>query len=188
MAKRLNPAGWFWLSYSAVILAGLLYSVHSHAGYFARVTAFVPAMNYTSFALGAESGCYLTPSMAVSALSGTSYYWRLTSIETNGMWSAIGDTGGGGTVSGTFGTCTAQPSVTFFPPMSGGVVDPAISGDSVLSGSGGSSGGSGVNLIMSAAEAEPIAGAFLLLLAIAFGVRMIRRSMDIDSHVSDEKH
>lgn len=41
--------------------------------------------------------------------------------------------------------------------------------------------------ITSAAEAEPIASALLLLLAIAFGVKAIRRIIE-DSGGSDERH
>lgn len=138
----ISGVGRFWLAYLALWALGVVYASSSHAGYYARVTVFNPGMNYTGFALGAESGCYLTPSMAIFSIANTSYYWSLTALDSSGSWAAVGQTGGGGSVSGTFGLCTAQPSVTNFPPMSGGVTDPAISGDSVLSGSGGSSGGS----------------------------------------------
>lgn len=175
--KTLNAAGRFWFSYVLLVIAGLIYSVHSHAGYFGTVLVKTGAMDYTGFVQGATSGCYLTPGMALTALSGGSqFYWVVTAMGSDGTWSAVSTTGAGGSVSGTFGVCQASPNVQQLPPMSGGVVDPAISGDSVLSGSGGSSGGSAdmeAYFGYNAELFELAVGASLLVFAIGVGVGLI---------------
>lgn len=175
--KTLNAAGRFWFSYALLVIAGLIYSVHSHAGYFGTVLVKTGAMDYTGFVQGATSGCYLTPGMALMALSGgTQYYWVVTAMGSDGTWSAVSTTGAGGSVSGTFGVCQASPNVQQLPPMSGGVVDPAISGDSVLSGSGGGSSGGGDMEALFGWDAElfqlAITGS-LLLFAVGFGIGLI---------------
>lgn len=131
----------------AVVL--LFCSALSHAGYYAKVTSYGPGtMNYTAFALDATSACMLTPSMAITALASTTSYYVVTAIGADGTWSAVGQSGGGGQASGVYSECTASPAVAAFPPLAGGVTDPAISGTSVLSGSsGGGSGGSSGDLV-----------------------------------------
>lgn len=174
---KLNSAGRFWLSYVAFWLFGLLFSIHSYAGYSATVTAYVPTMSYTGFALNQVSGCFLTPGMAISSMSGTQYYWQLTSLNSDGTWTAVGTTGTHGSASGTFSICQADPGVSWLPPMAGGVVDPAISGDSVLSGSGGGSSGGMADmeayLGFNAELFEIAVAGSLVVFAIGFGVGLV---------------
>lgn len=123
-----------------VLLVALLISAPVFAGYYARVTGYVPDMQYTRFPTATVSGCYLTPSMAIASLGGAPEYFAVTSLTAEGTWSVRGTTSGVGSASGTFSQCDASPSVYGLPTMDGGVTDPAITGGSVISGGGSGSG------------------------------------------------
>jgi hypothetical protein len=153
----------------------LLIASPSWAGYYAQVTSGTLA--------GRTSGCYLTISMAI--LYGMNTSTQVTAIGDNGTWSANATAlSAPREQSGTWATCTAQPLGGSLPTYVGGVTDPSISPDGVNSSSGG---GSTMDLISNSADAQLIAGAFLLLLAIAFGYKQVRKSIE-QSDWSDEKH
>lgn len=173
---RLNSAGRFWLSYLLLLLAGLVYSIHSHAGYYVQVTS---TTNPGYVPVGYSTGCYLVPSMAVWSIPAGSYqsYWKVTAMNADGTFSAVVDHWGiSQSVQGVFSTCVASPLVASLPNFTGGVSDPAISGDSVLSASGGSSGGSSdmeAYLGFNQELFELAVGGSLLVFALGFGVGLI---------------
>lgn len=157
----------------------------ANAGYYVTVVSHTGSMKVGNFNVDGKTGlCYLTPSMALAGFAGTANYYIVTAMSAAGTWEVSGN---GGTSAGTFSTCTAVPQVFTIPAFVGGVSDPAIEDGSILSASGGGSSGGCMEFITNAADAELIAGAFLLLLAIAFGVRQIRAAIE-SQHVSDEKH
>lgn len=117
----------------------------AQAGYFATVTQIVTPESQLQ--LGANSACYLTPSMAIAGLAGlaggqpafvesidsasgtfAAYYYQQSPIRR---------------FTGTFSTCVANPAVTAFPTFIGGATDPALQGGSVLAGSSSGGGSSG---------------------------------------------
>lgn len=108
----------------------------AQAGYFATVTA---KGYYTVLNVGQSTACYLTPSMAISAAVSNGATTVTALDATAQTWAAYYSTQSGNQAAGTFGACTASPSVASIPNFTGGVSDPAISGTSVLSGSSGSS-------------------------------------------------
>jgi hypothetical protein len=152
----------------------LLIASPSWAGYYAQVTS--------GTLTGRTSGCYLTISMAILYAMNTST--QVTAIGENGTWSALASAmSAPKEQSGTWATCTAQPLGGSLPAYLGGVTDPSISPDGINS----SSGGSNMDVITNPQDAELIAGAILLLLAIVFAYRQVRRSLDVADY-SDEKH
>lgn len=123
-------------SRTLLTLIGLLLSFSASAGYYARMTDYTPTMTYTKFGENTVSGCYLTPSMAIAALATTTAYYYVTELQ-NGTWSVRGTTSGGGYASGIYAECDVQASVYSLPQLEGGVIDPAITGGSIMSGGGG---------------------------------------------------
>lgn len=119
----------------------------AQAGYFATVTSVVTP--YSQLVVGANSACYLTPSMAIAGLAamagGQPAFVESIDSSTGTFAAFYYQQAADRRFSGTFSTCVANPAVTAFPTFIGGATDPALQSGSVLSGSspGGSSGGSG---------------------------------------------
>lgn len=154
----------------------LLCSSVANAGYYAHINTGNSAL------VGRTSGCYLTISMAIQAATSTTT--QLTGVDESGTWTANAIYLSPQATTGTWATCTAAPLGGTLPTFIGGVSDPSISADGVNSSSGG---GSTMDLITNSADAQLIAASFLLLLAIAFGYRQVRKSIE-QSDWSDEKH
>jgi len=156
----------------------LAVSLSAQAGYYATVTTGNGGI------WKASSDCYLTPGMAINSLTGYQPV-NVSAIDTTAKtWSAYFYNMDYSAV-GTYGTCDAVPLGGSMPVFMGGLTDPAITPTGI---SGGSSGGSTMDLITNSADAETIAGAFLLLFAVAFGFKMIRQSIQVADLGSDEKH
>lgn len=129
-----------------VIMLSLLTLQSCYAGYYATVVSRSGNTTY-GIAAGQSTGCYLTPSMAMSvaignspnitALDATAYTWSGTDGTVGYFYYTV--------FSGTFGLCSASPLTAALPNFIGGVSDPAISGNSVLSGSSSGAGSSGAS-------------------------------------------
>jgi hypothetical protein len=150
----------------------------SWAGYNATITSSA----YSSCLAGRVSnGCYLTVGMAIN--SACNYAIVVKAIDSNAhTFQAFAQGNQSQVFSGTYSTCSAVASGFTQPQMTNGATDPALVEGGISVG-----GGSVMDLITNPADAELIAGAFLLLLAIAFGYRQVRRSIETADY-SDEKH
>lgn len=160
----------------------LLFAGVAHAGYYAKI---LTANGSYWRPVGTTSTCYLTVAMAIGSLApSVTGSMTVTSIDMSANTWAAWYLASGYVGSGTVGTCDAVPQGGTMPAVVGGVDDPGLVAGGVAV--GGSSGAC-MEVITNAADAELIAGGFLLLLAIAFGFRQIRASLD-SQHLSDEKH
>lgn len=157
----------------------LLIASPTWAGYNATITASA----YASCLAGRVSnGCYLTVGMAIN--SACNYAIVVKAIDSTAhTFQAFAQGNQSQVFSGTYSTCTAVASGFTQPQMTNGAVDPAVIEGGISVG-----GGSVMDLITNSADAELIAGAFLLLLAIAFTFRQVRRALDVGDYASDEKH
>lgn len=164
----------------------LLVSGQSMAGYFATLTERPAGSPYCRAAVGVPSGCYLTVSMAIQAVMGSCVTNQVTAINVSPP-TFTGTSPSYYPASGSWGECTASPLGGVMPSLAGGVSDPAIVSGSIISGGSGSSSGGGV-FLTNAADAEIVLAAFLTMLAIAGGIRLIKSSIATGDHISDEKH
>jgi len=114
----------------------------AQAGYYATVTGRGTSFP-SGYPVGASTGCYLVPSMAVFVASGGTI--TVDVLGSDGGWSGYYTQAGPSAslwrITGTFAACSANPLTTALVPLAGGVSDPAISGNSISG--GGSSGSSG---------------------------------------------
>lgn len=110
------------------------------AGYYARTTVRGSGEVYSQ-PVGTSSGCYLLPSMAIASLFGGCYScYAISSLSGNGTFSVIHSQYPANTsygFSGTFGSCSQSPAaVASMPSFVGGVSDPALVDNTILTGSG----------------------------------------------------
>lgn len=117
----------------------------AQAGYYATVTSLVTP--FAGLAVGVNSSCYLTPSMAIAGLAalggGSSAFVKSIDSASATFEAYYYDVSPARLFGGTFSSCVANPSVTALPTFIGGATDPAIQGGSVLTGSGGAGGATG---------------------------------------------
>ena len=156
----------------------LFLSSPTWAGYNATITSSA----YTSCLAGRVSnGCYLTVGMAINSACNYAIVVKAIDAEAH-TFQAFAQGNQNQVFSGTYATCTAVAAGYTQPPMTNGAVDPAVIEGGISVG-----GGSSMDLITNPQDAEVIAGAILLLLAIAFSYRQVRRTIETADY-SDEKH
>ena len=169
---------WFLVG---LLISGVIGVGSAHAGYYATVTSSNAGSVYA--AVGQSSACYLTPSMALSAMrkqDGTTF---ITSLSLSDAAGYITSPAANWTAS--VGTCTASPAVTSFPTFLAGSSDPAITADGMVNAGGGGTCSTESWLSgLTPEQGSQIAGSILLIWALAWVFRQLVWAL---KHIDDYK-
>lgn len=113
------------------ILILMLLAWPAYAGYYGTVIARPSGTYYT---VGSITGCYLTPSMALTSFN-TGYPWTVYNVDTDASTISATNPVQYLNLTMRYDYCNAVPSVSALPIFLGSFSDPAITGGTVTGGS-----------------------------------------------------